>query len=314
MSALNIWRIPLLFLVSGMGVRFALERRNGKQLLQERARRILVPLTFGFFFVCPICAFFTLLYYKQPLAYYPNTAHLWFLVNLIVYTVVSLPLLLFLKNHSETGLLRFIRKIVATPWSLPLLGLPFIIESVLLRPLYFSSFVNSWHGFWYGWIAFLTGFLMTISGGDFRKNSERGRHGFIVIAFLFFLYRTLAPAPDPSRAALLALESFFWILAVQGYASRHFDKPSRFLTFLSPRVFPLYILHLPVQYGFSLLILPLNTSATLKFVTLITLTLGTSLLLTLLLERVSFLRPLFGMTSHPKSPEQKNPLERTKEA
>jgi len=28
MGPINLWRIPLLFMVSGMGVRFAMERRN----------------------------------------------------------------------------------------------------------------------------------------------------------------------------------------------------------------------------------------------------------------------------------------------
>ncbi|UCG26758.1 MAG: acyltransferase family protein, partial [Bacteroidales bacterium] len=37
MSMLNVWRIPLLFFVSGMGVCFAIRKRNWKQLLQERA-------------------------------------------------------------------------------------------------------------------------------------------------------------------------------------------------------------------------------------------------------------------------------------
>ena len=34
-SLLTVCRIPLLFLISGMGVRFAMERRDWKQLLKE---------------------------------------------------------------------------------------------------------------------------------------------------------------------------------------------------------------------------------------------------------------------------------------
>ena len=46
MSMLNIWRIPLLFFVSGMGVFFALQKRDWKQLIQERAKRILCKTNF----------------------------------------------------------------------------------------------------------------------------------------------------------------------------------------------------------------------------------------------------------------------------
>ena len=40
MTMLNVWRIPLLFFVSGMGVCFAIRKRNWKQLLLERTQRI----------------------------------------------------------------------------------------------------------------------------------------------------------------------------------------------------------------------------------------------------------------------------------
>src|SRR3546814_372702 len=46
MAMMNIWRIPLLFFVSGMGVCFAMRKRSWQQLLLERAGRILVPYLF----------------------------------------------------------------------------------------------------------------------------------------------------------------------------------------------------------------------------------------------------------------------------
>jgi glucan biosynthesis protein C len=54
MEALNIWRIPLLFLVSGMGVAFAMRRRAWLQLVIERVMRIVLPLVFGMFAIVPI--------------------------------------------------------------------------------------------------------------------------------------------------------------------------------------------------------------------------------------------------------------------
>src|SRR6187399_3549827 len=54
MAMLNIWRIPLLFFVSGMGVYFAIQNRNWKQLLGERAGRILLPYVVGTFLIVPI--------------------------------------------------------------------------------------------------------------------------------------------------------------------------------------------------------------------------------------------------------------------
>ncbi|MBT6472399.1 MAG: acyltransferase family protein, partial [Candidatus Marinimicrobia bacterium] len=42
MTMLNVWRIPLLFYVSGMGLYFAMKKRNWKQLLLERTKRIIL--------------------------------------------------------------------------------------------------------------------------------------------------------------------------------------------------------------------------------------------------------------------------------
>ena len=69
MALLNVWRIPLLFFVSGMGVCFALRRRDCKQLLLDRARRILLPLIFGSFLIVPIHLFIFQKYYEQEICY-----------------------------------------------------------------------------------------------------------------------------------------------------------------------------------------------------------------------------------------------------
>jgi peptidoglycan/LPS O-acetylase OafA/YrhL len=71
MSMLNIWRIPLLFFVSGMGVCFAIRKRNWKQLVLERTKRILLPFVFGIFFIVPIHIFIWQIYYSQDLVYTP---------------------------------------------------------------------------------------------------------------------------------------------------------------------------------------------------------------------------------------------------
>ncbi|MDY6844731.1 MAG: acyltransferase family protein, partial [Thermodesulfobacteriota bacterium] len=69
MPMINIWRIPILFLISGMGVHFAMERRNWKQLLKDRTFRILVPFVFGFFFIAPINIYIALMFYSKEAAY-----------------------------------------------------------------------------------------------------------------------------------------------------------------------------------------------------------------------------------------------------
>jgi len=99
MALLNVWRIPLLFFVSGMGVCFALRRRDWKQLLAERARRILLPLVFGTFFIVPIHVFIFQKYYGQEIVYSPNEGHLWFLLNICIYVIQIIGFAFLDKNY-----------------------------------------------------------------------------------------------------------------------------------------------------------------------------------------------------------------------
>ena len=56
MELINIWRIPILFMVSGMGVQLAMQNRTWGALLGDRTLRIAVPLIFGSFFIVPTIA------------------------------------------------------------------------------------------------------------------------------------------------------------------------------------------------------------------------------------------------------------------
>jgi hypothetical protein len=100
MAMLNVWRIPLLFFVSGMGVCFSLRRRDWKQLLLERGRRILLPLVFGSFFIVPVHIFLFQKYYGMELVYSPGVGHLWFLLNICVYVIQIIGFAFLDKNYN----------------------------------------------------------------------------------------------------------------------------------------------------------------------------------------------------------------------
>src|SRR5687767_11893713 len=101
MTMLNIWRIPFLFFVSGMGVYFAMQQRNWKQLLQERATRILLPYIFGMFCIVPLHVFLWQHHYNFELDYNYSGGHLWFLGNIFTYILILFPLFYYWKNNEE---------------------------------------------------------------------------------------------------------------------------------------------------------------------------------------------------------------------
>jgi len=295
MGMLNVWRIPILFVVSGMCVGFALERRTWKLFLKDRTLRIFVPFVFGLFFICPISLYIAMMHYGMEAVYWPNPGHLWFLVNIYLYVLLLLPLLFYLRNRPQHVIFRFLLRAFRHPVGLYVLTLPLIAEAVLLQPEYFSLYVGTLHGFLLGLICFLVGFLFVSLKQVFWRAAEEIRHVALVLAFVLYLVRLLVfELEGPS--GLIAFESMNWMFAILGYGSVYLNKPSQMLTYLSKAVYPIYIVHMPVQFFFSYYLLPLSLPASVKLVMLLIATFCLSLLLyELLIKRMRWIRPLFGM-------------------
>ena len=296
MSLLNIWRIPILFLISGMGVRFAMEQRNCKQLLKERTARILLPFIFGFFFICPINSYIAMKFYGEEVAYFPNPGHLWFLGNIFLYVLLLLPLLIYLKNKPKNPLWRVLASSVRRPWVLFLAALPLMAEAWLLDPDFFVLYVLTPHGFWLGMICFASGFIFISLKELFWQAVDNIRQFALAAALLLYLVRLFAFQLEDVPPLLVAFESMNWMLAILGYGSRYLNKPSARLAYFSKAVYPIYIIHMPVQHGLSYYLLPLQLPAIFKLVLLLAGTFGICLLLyEYLLKRLKWIRPLFGI-------------------
>ena len=296
MELINVWRIPILFMVSGMGVCFAMERRNWKQLLKDRTLRILVPLVFGIFFICPINVFVAVKYFNDKFVYLPNTGHLWFLTNIFAYVLLLLPLLTYLKNHPNNCFFKQLSRILTYPAALLLAALPLMLEAWIVNPEIFPAYAKSAHGFWIGLVSFFIGFTFVSLKEVFWTAAEKIRHSTLALAFALYLSRMTVFQVEGEPNALIALESMSWMLAILGYGSVHLNRPSAKLTYLTQAVYPVYIVHMPVQYAISYFLLPLPLPATLKFVILLTGTFSICLLTyEYIIKRTNWLRPLFGM-------------------
>ncbi|MEM6377669.1 MAG: acyltransferase family protein, partial [Bacteroidota bacterium] len=95
------WRLPLLFFIAGVGVRFSLKRRSVLKFFGERTLRLFIPLVFAIFFITPFQVYFEWLqkgrisstfleFYPQvyEIVPYPDGAftwsHMWFVAYLFV--------------------------------------------------------------------------------------------------------------------------------------------------------------------------------------------------------------------------------------
>ncbi len=295
MSMLNVWRIPLLFFVSGMGVCFAIRKRNWKQLILERTRRILIPFLFGMIFIVPVHLLIWQIYYKQDIAYSLHPSHLWFLGNIFIYVILLSPVFFFLKKH-ENGLFnRWLMNLYRNPLGLLLIVVCFIIEALLVNPETYPTYAMTLHGFFLGMLAFFFGFNFVLSRDAFWLTVLRWRWILLSIAIILFVIRYVVFQLTPPNY-LVAVESCMWIFAVFGFAYRYLNHPSKTLSYLSQGAYPIYIIHMIFLYMGTFLIIPLDIPAVLKFILVVAFTgIGCFALYELIIRRIKIIRPLFGL-------------------
>ncbi|MEQ9405625.1 MAG: acyltransferase [Cyclobacteriaceae bacterium] len=302
MSMLNIWRIPLLFFVSGMGVCFAIQRRDWKQLILERAKRILLPFVFGMVVIVPLHIVIWQQYYLQEIQYIFNPAHLWFLGNIFIYVVALSPLFFYLKKNPDGKVQQFLERTLRNPFGLLVIMIPFVLEAEILKPEIFEMYALSLHGFLLGMIAFLTGFCCVYSGMGFWHTVTQWRWILLSLAFSLYLVRLLEfdlRTPD----YLMAVESNLWIFSVFGFGYKHLNKPGKALSYLSQAAYPVYIIHMVFLYLGSKYLFTMDIPVMGKFVLLNVFTLVCCLsTYEFVIRRISFIRPLFGLKNEKTKP------------
>jgi peptidoglycan/LPS O-acetylase OafA/YrhL len=301
MTMLNVWRIPILFYVSGMGLYFAMRKRNWLQLIGERSKRILVPLLFGIVAITPLHMFVFQKYYKMALDYYPHLGHLWFLGNIFVYVLILLPVFILLKKNEHNKFKAIVDKWMQYPLTPFIVNVLFVGEALILKPNPFSMYAETTHGFVLGLLCFFFGFFFMYIGKSFWQNVLKWRWLYAGIATILFTIRLMVFATE-APGYLMVLESNSWIFAIFGFCHKHLNKPSKVLSYLSTAAYPVYIIHMIVMYLVASWVLPLKLPVHVAFPIITSLTFaGCYLMYDLIIRRVSFLRPLFGLKWNQRS-------------
>ena len=326
MLALNQWRLPLLFLVSGAAMFFILEKVSLKRFAALRSVRLLIPLVFVIFVVVLPQVYYELKtkgyaslgwwefvgrYYAfdQTLdTYIPTYNHMWFVAYLWIYSVLFIPLvLLSRKRPTWKAALSFDSKPEWFPIAFPVAVITLIYAVV--RPFYPSThtLAGDWFNHFLFFSALVFGYMLAASHEVWPQLARRRwiylGLAALATAIILYLVNTLdAPLEFPSPGffvtrPLLAVNIWLWILAILGFGFVHLNVPSRALTYLTVAIFPFYILHQTViiTIGYPLaqsrVFGPIGESLTIIAGTLII----CWALYEFVIRRVSFLRPLFGL-------------------
>ena len=331
---MNMWMMPLFFILSGAAVYYSLKSRSAGSFLKERFLRIMIPwFVTGIFVMAPPQVYLERLshgqfdgnflqfiphYFDGLYGFGGNFAwagmHLWYLMLLSVFSVILLPLFL---PRIRTGFspLQSIAAKLGKPWVLPLLWVPVAAAALLSGAvgLGFTEQMGSWDILSYA-MFFILGYTLFASPGLQEAVKKQG--GWFLLAAVVFsaLHLFLKFSVRPSFYEDIDIRLFAtwgWIVGLFWLGGRFLNFTNRFLAHVNEMVLPFYILHqtvivivayFMVQTGLAI---PFKYSITaiISFAVIVA-------LYELIVRRVGVLRFLFGMRRKATTPESQRAVAR----
>ncbi len=327
MLFVNQWRLPILFVISGMGTFYALSKRSGGTFAKERIMRLLVPLIAGIILIVPPQVYFERLDKGQfgggYFDFWPSQAftgiypegnfswhHLWFLPYLLLFSLILIPVFLYLRDHPQAGILGLTRKLAAKPFGLFWLVIPLYVWESLVEPFFEST--HALVGDWFNLINFITfffyGFLLVSVREIFWKIVQENRRKYLYVGLVGFTLMVGLRQMYEDSTLVHFIEALFkvvnlwaWILVLVGYAAAYLNKPSAQLSYANEAVYPFYI-HpqtIIVTLGYYLMHVEMGL-----FLKLALMSIGTFGFAWLIYEfgirRWNWVRPLFGLKGKAK--------------
>lgn len=332
---LSSWRLGLLFAISGYASAALLKRDKGDvaEFGWSRIKRLGIPLLFGLIVVVPPQPYMGLvnsgyehgyLYYflhdaftfqKIRYEYVPRVMHMWFVIDLLAYTMGLCLLLLILPGRVLAAIRRSAEWLFAGPALIPLGILAvFLVRSQIpygWTDLHDFVLDRAAHVHYIG--MFLFGYLLRGSepvrqaiARQWKIAAVLALAGFFWVARDSWLYPGGVPTPKEWRFALVvakSVESWSAVIALFGIADRFWNFDHRWRATLSEAVFPVYIAHQTIMVLVMYPIRGWGMTALPEFLVLCGSVACGSWLFYLVGREIGPLRPLIGLKRHKSKPK-----------
>ena len=326
MSFLHLWRMPLLFLISGAGTYYALGKRTQKHYLKERFQRLVIPLIAGIFILVPVQVYIERIdQYDSLLNYYLHMFdgvypagnfswhHLWFIAYLFLISLLISPLLGYFKSKSFRAFKIWIEIIVKKPGGMNVIILPLLASQLLLKPLFpreTHDIVNDWAFISFNLIFFLAGFMLFVNPRVIHQLKKQ-KHLYLIEAILaaglWFISRFHWDPPFILDELIRIVTAWSCSVAAISYAAAGLNKNTQLRKPLNEAIYPFYLLHQPViiilGYFVTQWSIPVFGKAAL--ITLISFTASAGIYW-YLIRPFNHIRVLFGMKPSSKTSRQKD--------
>ncbi len=329
MAFLSQWRLPLLFIISGMVIYYSMGKRSAKGIIAERSRRLLIPLIFGMLVIIPPQIYYERIsddviylsywdFWKTVFEFVPfpeggslSWHHLWYVLYIFIYSFVALPLFLFLKSDKSNKIREKVNWFFTKkPNSIYLFFFPLLFFYYTLASIFPTThaLIDDWYNHSISFFIFILGFCISDFSGLWNAIAEKRKQSLLIaiipalILILFVWGPTFYIVREDTLFFMIVygiLKWVFivsWLFTILGYSKFIFDKPSKVLTYANESVYPLYILHQTIMIIFGYYIIQFNWGVYTKFLVILVITFGGSFLFyELFIKRFNLMRLLFGM-------------------
>ncbi|UCB45973.1 MAG: acyltransferase family protein [Spirochaetota bacterium] len=314
------WMLPTIFIISGASIWYSLGFQKAGRFLRGKVLRLLVPLVFGIFILSPHQVYIERLtngqvsgsfikwfpqYFEGVYGFGGNFAiaghHLWYLLFLFMFSLILLPLFLFLRSERGRPVTKSFGSFLRIPGMIYVLGLILTVPMAFINP---ESFFGMREGFadWniIYYISVLFFGFMFFADKRIQESIMRQRWVSLIVGIvLYLLFRVFRFSFRPSPFQLgwfhYVLSSWCLIMAILGFGMKYLTGAGRFIRYANEGVLPFYVLHQPIIVLIAFWVIQLKIPIVMKFIIIVVLSFIAIIVLFEGIRRVGVLRFLFGM-------------------
>jgi len=320
------FRLPILFFIAGVGSVILLQQVTNSQFLKDKVKRLFIPLMVGIFFIVPpqgyienIEAFSSYWEAYPTLLAKFESNHLWFIEYLVVFSVLAIPMNVFLTSELGIRLVNMITRLSKFPTGLFSLAMILIVMRVFLK-FYFPSDghgIENLSSSLYYLYFFLVGMVFVQREQVWRALASNRRCSLAWLIGSTLLFYSYYFAPDLSQVLSISIRRSIWfalggflawsaLLTLIGYAKQYLIDTPDWLKKCNELIYPFYILHQTVIIIVGYYLIALDISLTAKAIFLMSIAFfTTSGLCLVLIYPFDFMRGLFGLKKRAR-PESKS--------
>jgi hypothetical protein len=243
---------------------------------------------------------------------YPNGnfewGHLWFLAYLFTFSLIALPVFLYIKSEKGSWVIDSFKNVVQKSTGIFLFFIPIAVIEVLLRDDFpnMQNLISDWANFLMFITVFIFGFIMT---SDYKFGEAIDRHwmaaltiGLLIATSLSVVY-VVQIQTGLNEVTFYIVEMilrgvciWFCLIGFLGFGKRFLNRGGKFINYAREAALPVYIIHLPMVVIVGFYIIKLDLPIAGKYFAIIILSLISSVLLyEIAVKRLNFLRFFLGL-------------------